>query len=31
MWDTPQDFATFTAGESAKWGRLIKDLGIKVE
>jgi len=31
VWDTPQDFAAFTAGESAKWGRLIKDLGIKVE
>ncbi len=31
VWDTPQDFAAFTAGESAKWGKLIKDLGIKVE
>lgn len=30
-WDTSQDFAAFTARESAKWGKLIKDLGIKVE
>jgi tripartite-type tricarboxylate transporter receptor subunit TctC len=31
VWDTPAEFAAFTAGESAKWGKLIKDLGIKVE
>jgi tripartite-type tricarboxylate transporter receptor subunit TctC len=30
-WDTPAEFTAFTAAESAKWGRLIKDLGIKVE
>ena len=31
MWDTPQEFTAFTEGESAKWGKLIHDLGIKVE
>jgi tripartite-type tricarboxylate transporter receptor subunit TctC len=31
VWDTPQEFTAFTEGESAKWGRLIHDLGIKVE
>ena len=31
IWDTPQDFAAFTKEESAKWGKLIRDLGIKVE
>jgi len=30
-WDTPQEFAAYTAGESAKWGELIHDLNIKVE
>ena len=31
VWDTPQEFTAFTEGESAKWGKLIHDLGIKVE
>ena len=31
VWDTPQEFTAFTEGESAKWGKLIHDLRIKVE
>jgi tripartite-type tricarboxylate transporter receptor subunit TctC len=31
VWDTPQDFAAFIKEESARWGKLIRDLGIKVE
>ncbi|MSP75133.1 MAG: tripartite tricarboxylate transporter substrate binding protein [Rhodospirillaceae bacterium] len=29
--DTPQQFGTFVKAESARWGRIIKDLGIKPE
>ena len=31
VWDTPQEFTTFTEGEFGQWGKLIHDLGIKVE
>jgi tripartite-type tricarboxylate transporter receptor subunit TctC len=30
-WDTPQEFSAYTAEESAKWGKLIHELNIKVE
>jgi tripartite-type tricarboxylate transporter receptor subunit TctC len=31
VWDTPDQFAAFEKQESAKWGKLIRDIGIKVE
>jgi tripartite-type tricarboxylate transporter receptor subunit TctC len=31
VWDTPDQFAAFEKQESAKWGKLIRDVGIKVE
>ena len=31
VWDTPQEFTAFTEGESAKWGKLIKEVNIHVE
>jgi len=31
QWTSPADFAAFVAADSAKWGKLIRDLGIKVD
>jgi len=28
---TPEQFGAFMAGESARWGKLIKDAGLRVE
>ncbi|NDH63179.1 MAG: tripartite tricarboxylate transporter substrate binding protein, partial [Alphaproteobacteria bacterium] len=29
--DTPEQFGAFVKAESARWGKIIKDLGIKPE
>ena len=31
QWTSPAEFAAFVAADSAKWGKLIRDLGIKVD
>jgi tripartite-type tricarboxylate transporter receptor subunit TctC len=29
--NTPEEFTTFVAAEVARWGKLIKTIGVKVE
>ena len=31
QWMSPTDFTAFVAADSAKWGKLIRDLGIKID